>query len=141
MSTKTYSSDLRIRVVRAVEDGMTRPMAARLFEVSICSVGRWVGRHRREGTVAARQRGGYKVSPLDAHKDWLLGLIAGEPDLTLKEIRDKLAERGISSAVGSVWRFYDRQGISFKKSGARGRAGPGGRGGVAPRLEGKSARP
>jgi hypothetical protein len=34
---------------------------------------------------------GGKRSPLDAHKDWLLELIAGEPDLTRKRPRARAA--------------------------------------------------
>ncbi|MBI1981221.1 MAG: hypothetical protein HYS63_06680 [Methylocystis sp.] len=30
--------------------------------------------------------------PLDAHADWLLALVAGEPDLTLAEIEARLLE-------------------------------------------------
>ena len=40
-----------------------------------------------------------------------------EPDLTLEEIQRRLlAERQHKAGLGSVWRFFDRHGISFKKS-------------------------
>ena len=51
---------------------------------------RWVAQFRQNGSLAAKPMGG-KRSPLDAHKDWLLKLIAAEPDLTLQEIRGRLA--------------------------------------------------
>ena len=53
---------------------------------------RWVARWRQTGSVAAKPMGG-KRSPLDAYKDWLLALIAAEPDLTLQEIRGRLRAR------------------------------------------------
>ena len=57
---------------------------------------------------------------------WLLALITQQADLTLEEIRERLAERGVQVAVSSIWRFYDRHGISFKKDRARrGAAAPG----------------
>jgi transposase len=40
-----------------------------------------------------------------------------EPDLTLEEIRHRLLEeRQQKAGIGSVWRFFDRHGISFKKT-------------------------
>jgi transposase len=39
-----------------------------------------------------------------------------EPDLTLEEIRDRLrCEKKLVVATSSVWRFYDRHKIMFKK--------------------------
>ena len=47
--------------------------------------------------------------------------MAKEPDLTLEEIRDRLRrEKKVAVATSSVWRFYDRHEITFKKSPARG---------------------
>ena len=59
--------------------------------------------------------GGYKRSPLDAHAGLVLELVAERPDLTLEEIRQALRVRGIETGRGSVWRFFARHGISFKK--------------------------
>jgi transposase len=90
---KPYSHDLRERVVRAVEAGASCHEAAATFEVGVSSAIRWVARWRQTGSVAAKPTGG-KRSPLDAHKDWLLALIAAEPDLTLQEIRGRLRTLG-----------------------------------------------
>ena len=94
----------------------------RRFEVGVSSAIRWVARWRQTGSVAAKPMGG-KRSPLDAHKDWLLALIAAEPDLTLQEIRGRLRARGMIVAASSVWRFCGRYDLTFKKKPARGRAG------------------
>ena len=60
---------------------------------------------------------------LDAHEAWLLALLSEEADLTLEEIRDRLAaEREATSCVNSLWRFYERHKISYKKNRARRRA-------------------
>jgi putative transposase len=119
---KPYSQDLRERVVGAVEAGASCHEAAAVFEVSPSSAIRWVARWRQTGSVAARPMGG-KHSPLDAHKTWLLELIAAEPDLTLEEIRGRLRQRGISVSASSVWRFCERHEMTFKKKPARSRAG------------------
>ena len=120
---KPYSRDLRERVVRAVEAGASCHEAAAAFEISPSSAIRWVARWRQTGLVAAKPMGG-KHSPLDLHKGWLLGLIAAEADLTLEEIRARLRERGLIVSASSVWRFYDRHAISFKKKPACSRARP-----------------
>jgi len=119
---KPYSQDLRERVVRAVEAGASCHEAAAAFEIGVSSAIRWVACWRQTGSAAAKPMGG-KRSPLDAHKEWLLDLIAAEPDLTLEEIRDRLRARGIKVSASSVWRFYDRHDITFKKKSARRRAG------------------
>jgi len=47
-----------------------------------------------------------------------------EPDLTLEEIQRRLLdERQQKAGLGSVWRFFDRHGISFKKKRSGSRAG------------------
>jgi transposase len=112
---KPCSQDLRERVVRAVEAGASCHEAAAAFEVSPSSAIRWVARWRQTGSAAAKPMGG-KRSPLDAHKPWLLELIAVEPDLTLEEIRGRLRQRGVKVSTSSVWRFCDRHDITFKKA-------------------------
>jgi transposase len=82
----------------------------------------WVGRWRRTGSVEAKSQKGRSRSPLNAHTEWLLALVGERADLTLKEIRELLDERGVRVGVSSIWRFFDRHGISFKKNRARRRA-------------------
>ena len=137
---RPYSEDLRVRMVGAVDAGMSARAAARVFGVSASTAVKWVQRWRRTGSVAAKRMGGYRRSPLDAHADLLLGLVAERPDLTVEEIRAELRGRGIHAGHGAVWRFFARHGISFKKNRARRRAGQAGRGGGAGGLEGPPGR-
>jgi transposase len=62
------------------------------------------------------------MSPLEKHADFLLGLIAKQPDLTLDEIVAAMRKRRIAGSRSAVWRFFDRRGISFKKNAVRGGA-------------------
>ena len=55
-----YSLDLRERVVGAVESGMSRRGAAKLYEVSYAAVIRWVARSKQTGSPAALPMGGKK---------------------------------------------------------------------------------
>jgi transposase len=121
---KGYSTDLRMRVVALVESGESAREAARQLEVGASTAIRWVDRWSRTGSVAAKPGTGHCRSPLEAHRQWLLDLVAAEPDLTLGEIRARLAARKkLKVGITSIWRFYDRHAITFKKNSARSRAG------------------
>jgi len=124
---KSYSGDLRERVVEAVVAGSSRRAAAERFEVSASSAIRWMQRWRVGGSVEAKPRGGSR-SPLDEHAAMLLALNEARPDLTLDEICAVLREGEIETSRVSVWRFFERHGISFKKNRIRRRARAAGRG-------------
>jgi transposase len=126
---RAYSSDLRIRVIRVVEDGVSARGAGRRLGIGESTATAWVGRWRRTGSVEAKSQKGRSRSPLTAHTEWLLALIGERADLTLEEIRELLDERGVRVAVSSIWRFFDRHGVSFKKNRTRHRAAARRRGG------------
>ena len=119
---KSYSVDLRERVLAAIGSGCSARSAARVFSVSASSAVKWGQRWRASGQVAASPLRGHRRSPLAEHADWLLALIAGQADLTLEEIRERVGERGVATSVSSLWRFFDGRGISFKKKRPRERA-------------------
>jgi hypothetical protein len=59
---------------------------------------------------------GHSRSPLEAHRQWLLDLVAAEPDLTLEEIRARLkSEKRPKTGTNSVWRFYNAMTSRSKK--------------------------
>ena len=112
---RAYSSDLRSRVIRAVEGGQSARAAARRLDVGESTATAWVGRWRRTGSAAAQSQKGRSRSPLNPHAAWLLALIGERADLTLGEIRTLLGERGIRVGVSSIRRFFARHGITRKK--------------------------
>jgi transposase len=119
-----YSNDLRVRVIHVVERGVAARAAARQFVIGDATAIRWVKRWRETGSVEAKSIKGQSRSPLKRHEEWLLDLVRQEPDLTLEEIQRRLLdERQQKAGIGSVWRFFDRNGISFKKKRSRSRAG------------------
>jgi transposase len=122
---KPLSEDLRIRVIRAVEGGMSRRAAAERFGVSPASAVRFVRDWRERGATSAKPQGGDQRSHrIEAYREVILGAIKAKPDLTLTEIADLLkSELGASFAPSSIWRFLDRHAITFKKNRARSRAG------------------
>ena len=119
---RPYSMDLRERVVKAVDGGLSRRRAASLFGVAISTVVEWVRAWHETGSMAPKPMGGDHSSRLKEQRLWLLGRIEAVPDLTLEELRGELADRGIRVGYGTVWRFFSGEGISFKKNRARGRA-------------------
>ena len=121
---KGYSKDMRVRAVSIVEAGESAREAGRLLDVSASTAIRWIERWTTTGSVDAKPGTGHSRSPLETHKRWLLELVATEPDLTLDEIRMRLrTEKKHKAGIGSIWRFYDRHDITFKKNAARRRAG------------------
>jgi transposase len=104
------SEELRIRVIRAVEGGMSRNAAARRFGVSVASAVRWMAEYLRSGRTAPKPRGGDRRSGrIEAQADLLLSAIEETPDITLAELRERLiAERGETFGVSTLHEFYRR---------------------------------
>ena len=113
--TRSLSGDLRGRVIAAIEDGVSTREAARRFRVGISTAGAWYRRYRETGETEARKQGQPSRSKLDAHEAFILGLIEAAPDVTLAELRSRLADNGVGTSISSLWRFFKRRGITFKK--------------------------
>src|ERR1700716_2839896 len=118
---KPYSGDLRARVIGDIVSGASRRAAAEYYGISSSVVVIWAQRFETTGSVAAKPSGG-STSQLEKHAEFLLALIAKQPDLTLDEIVAAMNKRGIPGSRSAVWRFYDRRNISFKKNSVRGGA-------------------
>ena len=114
---KALSTDLRERVVDAVEAGLSRRAAAERFGVGVSSAIRWVTRVRTRGDLEPDKRGGNQRSHrIDTQRDVILGWIEAEPDLTLAEIADRLATAvGYRPHPSVVCRFFQRHGVTRKK--------------------------
>src|SRR4030088_3520923 len=119
---RPYSRDLRERVVRAVEGGLSRRGADLVFGVGIATLIDWDAVWRGGGRSTPKPMGGDHNSRLKGERAWLLRRIEAIPDLTLEEIRAELAQRGIHVGYGTVWRFFSAAGLSFKKNRAPRRA-------------------
>jgi len=114
--TAPLSNDLRLRVVRAIEGGLTRRAAAGKFDVSIASAVRWYQRYKRTGSVEPDAIGGDRHSHrAEAHAARVLGWIDENRDITLVEIADRLAAEGHVFAPATIWRLLDRHDYTVKK--------------------------
>lgn len=118
-----YSNDLRERAILLIEAGDTRREAARVLNLGASTTIRWMDRWTTTGSVAAKPGTGHSRSPLAQQGRWLLDLVAAEPDLTLKEIAARLrSEKKLKTSTTSIWRFFDRNAVTFKKNTSRRRA-------------------
>lgn len=115
--SKALSIDLRQRVVAAVQSGSSCRAAAARFGVGVSSAIRWVARARTRGDLAPDKRGGnVRSHRIDGHREFILALIAEEPDLTLAEVADRLeATAGYRPLPSIVCRFFQRHGVTRKK--------------------------
>jgi hypothetical protein len=51
--------------------------------------------------------------------EWLLALVAKQPDLTLDEIVAAMRKQRIPGSRTAIWRFFERHNITVKKKPAR----------------------
>jgi putative transposase len=113
---KSYSRDLRERVVNAVEgEGMSRRKAAARFGIGIKTAIDWVRSYRETGRLSARPRGGRRPKKLvGEYRDWLLRRCR-ERDFTLRGLVAELADRGLKVDYRVVWAFVHAEKLSHKK--------------------------
>src|SRR3954447_24528942 len=87
---RSYSQDLRDRVIEATESGTSARKVAARFEVAASTAIKWLERLRDSGERSARRQGRRPGSKLDPHRDFLLAAVEAEPDSTLKELQRRL---------------------------------------------------
>jgi transposase len=80
---RALSFDLRVRVLAGVAQGLSHRQAGERFGVSAASVSRWRALGRRSGRVEAR-------------KDTILALVEETPDVAIEELRQALADNGVT---------------------------------------------
>lgn len=134
---RSYSADLRERVIDAVEAGASRREAAERLDVSVSSAIRWLQTWRKEGLCTPKPRGGSR-SALEDYAEEILALVNEQPDWTLDELIVAMQKRRISGSRSALWRFFERHDISFKKKPASSRAKPSGRSPRAPALDARA---
>ena len=115
-----YSLDLRKKIVDEAEESGSARAAARRFGVSpSCAIG-LVARFRKTGSYAPGQVGGQKKRKLAGHEHWLHAVMAVEPDITLAELRERLAAEGIEISRQSINDTLHALDYRYKKNRARG---------------------
>jgi transposase len=117
---KQYSTDLRERLLGAIDAGLPQAEAARLFGVCVSTIGRWRVQQRTTGTVEARPRQGRAPRIGAAQAAALQTQVASAPDATLAAHCERWeAEQGVRVSIATMSRAIRRLGITLKKSPAR----------------------
>src|SRR6056297_657440 len=113
---KPHPVELRKRAVSLVEQGNTHTEAARRLCVSIKFVNDMVKLKRETGSLAPKRQGNPGIGKLTPHEDWVRAQVETRGEITLEEMGARLlSERGISVAPSSVWRLFQRLGLTHKK--------------------------
>jgi transposase len=111
---KPISLDLRERIVAAyVGKEGTREEVAKRFKVSVGMVKKLLAQKSRTGDLRARYRFcGRKARLEPEHGKSMRQLVEREPDLTLKEIKQRL---GLGCTIGAIHWVLPRLGLTYKK--------------------------
>ena len=126
-SGQSYSTDLRSRVLAAIDGGGSAKAAAPLFQVSVSYIYKALGRREATGETEARPQRNQQTLKLKDHHDAIAAEVARRPDVTLEELRAwLLATHGVSASLGLMHKTLARLGLTLKKSrgGPRSRTGP-----------------
>ena len=123
---KSYSRDLRERIVAHVTMGGSRRSAARQFAVSESCAVKLLARVELTGSLdPARQGRPPGDGKLAAHRAFLIAQVQAQPDITMPELAARLFKaRQVTVDPASLSRFLRAAGNSFKKNaaGERGRS-------------------
>ena len=121
---KSYSLDLRERVVDFVGCGGSRRQAASRFDVSPSfAVKLWRRREKTGSLEPAKQGRPSGGGKLASCRDFLIARVEKRPDITMPELAAVLeAERGVKASPASLSRLLCRVGFTYKKNAAGGGA-------------------
>ena len=109
--------DLRVRVMRDVDAGLSAEKAAVKYSVSARSVYQWKALRRETGALEVR---GGKTGPkpkLEEHRERILAAVRDDSGITLSDLKMKLQ---LPACVATVWGALRAWGIVLKKSPASG---------------------
>ena len=109
---KSYSMDLRERILRDCDAGLGTRVVATKYDVSESWVRRLKQRRRETGEVAPRRPISRRPPKWLAHADRLQRLVAERPDATLEELRSEL---GLSLSIPTLWRALRALQLTLKK--------------------------
>jgi transposase len=109
---KSYSLDLRRRVLADCDAGLGTKAAAQKYSVSPAWVRRLKQRRREDGSIDRRPPSPGRPVKLAPHEGRVRDLVRDDPDATLNELRARL---GVAVSVAALHAFLCRCGLSFEK--------------------------
>jgi transposase len=108
---RSYSLDLRERVLADCDAGLSNDAVARKYQVSAAWIRRLKQRRRETGCIEPRVR---RSPPprLLAHAERLQNVVKQRPDATLRELREAL---GVQASLPSLCRALQQLRLTVKK--------------------------
>jgi transposase len=93
LKKREFTKEFKLKVIRAIEAGMTQARAARQFSVSANTISKWRKLHRQYQDRAFAGRGkGYSEEARIAELERMIGRLTMENDL-LKKALQRLEEK------------------------------------------------
>jgi transposase len=113
---KAYSTDLRERIVQAVERGMTKSRAARTFVVSLATVKNYVRQLHETGSLAPKPIPGRPREIPPEQDAALAARVRAAQDATLDELRTAWGQAtGVTVSAATMSRALKRLQWTRKK--------------------------
>ena len=113
---QALSNDLRRRLVEFVAEGHSRRAAAARFKTAASSAVNVLKIWNDTGSVEPKQRGGFRHGKLKPHREFILGVVAERPDITMPELAQALlATKGVKIDPSNLSKFLIGCGLSYKK--------------------------
>jgi transposase len=140
-SGRSYSADLRSRVLTAIDGGGSAKGVARLFQVSVSYIYKALARREATGETEARPQRNRQSLKLGAHHAAIAAEVARRPDVTLAELRAWLLEHHqVAASLGLMHNTLVRLGLTRKKrpGGPKSRTGPTSPRSVLPGVSGRA---
>ena len=97
---RSYSGDLRIRVIGGISGGLSTGKAAQRYGIGKSTAGAWYRRYLETGEVSARKQGKPPGSKLDDHENFILGLVRKQPDIS--RYQPKICRKGTETSRKSA---------------------------------------
>ena len=105
--TKSYSEDLRKKVIEYLLEGNSYDKASKVFKISVSAIGRWYRKYKKEGNYEAKKRGGSKRR-IDL--ELLQNYVESNENMTLKA-----ASKIFKVSIFTISYWLKRLGYSYKK--------------------------
>jgi transposase len=116
MGMKAYSLDLRTRAIDAIDSGMSRAQAVRVFQVSLGSIKRWLRQRQSSRSLAPKPRSGKAATITPAQEPTLRFQLTQFPDATLSAHAERWnADHGTQLSHWTLGRAMRRLGWSRKQ--------------------------
>ena len=109
---KAYSHDLRVRVLKACDSGLSTRAVATKYEVSESWVRRLKQRRRETGSIDPKAQRYGSLPQWTEHAEAITQAVRQAPDDSVEQLRTRL---GLCLSHATLWRAIKALGFTLKK--------------------------